>query len=641
MAELLPKDTDEEMIRYEEAETIKRYSGLDARNIKGGIVKHDPVRNVEGVYVNLQSGGQVHIGDRPVTPMQVAETNAIAQEQDQMIAPASDAVSASPVAPNGRAPIEGIIGGQFGPQLEDYLAAGYTEQEVQDFQQWDAQRREAEAIQRGDLFPNTLTPEQISQLSQIPGAEMVQGREASLRENIQGAIYNALDPNREPTGPIGDMFSGAMQAIFPDSATFDAGDQRFWSNYLTDFADIMLPVVGAGISVDEGATEFSLGVDMLQQGVSEGDIGKIETGLLSSVIGAGITTLGVVEMVPIVNKLARGGSDALRRLRPEMKNLLADAIGASRAISQGDKDMLLEVFQPRGTPRDLSAAASTTLENTLRQKYPGISIDLSGTAERGYELGRIVIPEGQRQGGIGTRVMQDMTQMADEQGARIFLTPDASFGGTSVSRLKDFYKRFGFVENKGKNKDFSTRNTMYRNPQPRNSPESAAGVDRSYRMQHQPRGPQDDTPVRLDDLTKSTTGEQAGYPEDFYSPSGPRLYAPGPQFAGDDYGKANAESYRIIKSVKGNPDAEVTIYRAVPNDPEITTINEGDFVTLSKTYAELHGASGYGRSGDEAGKVISQKVRVKDIYWDGNDVNEFGYFPEGTADNIISGLKGE
>ena len=50
-------------------------------------------------------------------------------------------------------------------------------------------------------------------------------------------------------------------------------------------------------------------------------------------------------------------------------------------------------------------------------------------------------------------------------------------------------------------------------------------------------------------------------------------------------------------------------------------------MTLSPKYAELHAASGYGRDGDEPGKVISMKVKVKDIYWDGNDVNEFGYFP--------------
>ena len=151
--------------------------------------------------------------------------------------------------------------------------------------------------------------------------------------------------------------------------------------------------------------------------------------------------------------------------------------------------------------------------------------------------------------------------------------------------------------------------------------------DVSYRMQHQPRGPEDDLPVRLDDLTKSTTGEAAGFPDDFYSSIGKRTFAPGPRFDNDEYGIAGQQSYRAISSVRGNPNAEVTIYRGVPNDPDINTINRGDFVTLSPKYAELHAASGYGRSGDEAGKVISQKVKVKDIYWDGNDVNEFGFFP--------------
>jgi len=92
------------------------------------------------------------------------------------------------------------------------------------------------------------------------------------------------------------------------------------------------------------------------------------------------------------------------------------------------------------------------------------------------------------------------------------------------------------------------------------------------------------------------------------------------------------KSYSIINSVKGNPDAEVTIYRAVPNEKNITKINSGDFVTLSKRYADLHGAGGYGRDGTDSGKVLELKVKVKDIYWDQNDVNEFGYFPEKNKD---------
>ena len=149
-------------------------------------------------------------------------------------------------------------------------------------------------------------------------------------------------------------------------------------------------------------------------------------------------------------------------------------------------------------------------------------------------------------------------------------------------------------------------------------------VDTSYRMSHQP-SPRDAEAIQLDNLSQDISGNQGGYPDDFYSSEGQRLYAQGPRFAGDEYGIANEQSYKAIIEAKGNPEAEVTIYRAVPEG--IGTINQGDFVTLSPKYAELHAASGYGRGGDEAGEVISQKVKVKDLLWAGDDVNEFGYAP--------------
>ncbi len=164
-------------------------------------------------------------------------------------------------------------------------------------------------------------------------------------------------------------------------------------------------------------------------------------------------------------------------------------------------------------------------------------------------------------------------------------------------------------------------------------PNETPEVDKSYRGGHQPTGPQDENPVRLDDVTISTTGEQAGYPSDFYSSQGQRQYAQGPRFADDEFGLSNQQSYRAIQAARGNPDAEVTIYRGVPNEESITSINHGDFVTLSPKYAELHASSGYGPRGEDAGKVISQKVKVKDVYFAGDDVNEFGYFPDTTAAN--------
>lgn len=183
---------------------------------------------------------------------------------------------------------------------------------------------------------------------------------------------------------------------------------------------------------------------------------------------------------------------------------------------------------------------------------------------------------------------------------------EAGFNFSTFNSEQDVYKYLEAVEFK------STEQTV-------------KDADTSYRVQHQAKGPNEDA-ARLDNVTKDIKGENSGYPDDFYGVDGSRLYAPGPTFKGDLYGKANLESYNIITKVKDNPEAIVTIYRAVPNEANITTINYGDFVTLSRTYAELHAASGYGPKGDDKGKILSKKVKVKDIFHDGNDVNEFGFF---------------
>ena len=70
----------------------------------------------------------------------------------------------------------------------------------------------------------------------------------------------------------------------------------------------------------------------------------------------------------------------------------------------------------------------------------------------------------ERNSGYGTRFMNDLTRVADENGWVLVLTPDDTFGASSVSRLKKFYKKFGFQENKGRNADFGTRESMIRRP---------------------------------------------------------------------------------------------------------------------------------------------------------------------------------
>ena len=146
------------------------------------------------------------------------------------------------------------------------------------------------------------------------------------------------------------------------------------------------------------------------------------------------------------------------------------------------------------------------------------------------------------------------------------------------------------------------------------STDKASKVDTSYRMQHQATEPELGA-ARLDDMT----GGGTVFPDDIYSPQGLRYY-------GNPNNKFDRESYEVIQKARNNPDMEITIYRAVPKG--VKDINPGDFVTPSKAYAKDHAYSGYGSMGNESGDIISKKVKVKEIYSPGNDLNEFGYYPE-------------
>jgi len=141
-----------------------------------------------------------------------------------------------------------------------------------------------------------------------------------------------------------------------------------------------------------------------------------------------------------------------------------------------------------------------------------------------------------------------------------------------------------------------------------------------YRLQHQPRSPEEGAAPLWD-----MTGNGEVFPDDIYSANGLRYY-------GNPNSQADRESYDVISSVMGDPDAEVTIYRAVPDESDIDTINVGDFVTLSRTYAEQHAEGGYGSDGQDSGKILSKTVKAKDVHSDGNDLNEFGYFPNQKED---------
>ncbi len=107
-----------------------------------------------------------------------------------------------------------------------------------------------------------------------------------------------------------------------------------------------------------------------------------------------------------------------------------------------------------------------------------------------------------------------------------------------------------------------------------------------------------------------------------------------PEYYFDNIKEAySQESLNILKKIKDNPNSEVTIYRATTGDK----INEGDWVTLSKKYAEHHKNTQL----DGKGNIVELKVKAKDIQFAGDDINEFGYFPnsESNANEKIRSQK--
>lgn len=96
---------------------------------------------------------------------------------------------------------------------------------------------------------------------------------------------------------------------------------------------------------------------------------------------------------------------------------------------------------------------------------------------------------------------------------------------------------------------------------------------------------------------------------------------------------AGKESYKAVKSVIDGTAKTVKAYRTVPNGQSVSNFNDGDWVTFSKTYAEQHGQS---RFGDGEYKMIEQDVKPKDLHWDGNDLNEWGYDTGKTWDDAVS-----
>lgn len=118
--------------------------------------------------------------------------------------------------------------------------------------------------------------------------------------------------------------------------------------------------------------------------------------------------------------------------------------------------------------------------------------------------------------------------------------------------------------------------------------------------------------VNLEDMVLGYTPQ----PDDYFSH--PERYSQNTPH-GLESVKAINTAIDAIKN--GEKDVKVKVYRAVPTSVKEGKLRNGDWVTPSKKYAEMHGTNRL----EGKYRIIEDEVPANQLWWDGNDANEFGF----------------
>ena len=118
--------------------------------------------------------------------------------------------------------------------------------------------------------------------------------------------------------------------------------------------------------------------------------------------------------------------------------------------------------------------------------------------------------------------------------------------------------------------------------------------------------------VNLEDMALGYTPQ----PDDYFSH--PERYSQNTPH-GLESVKAINTAIDAIKN--GEKDVKVKVYRSVPTSVKEGKLRNGDWVTPSKKYAEMHGTNRL----EGKYRIIEDEVPATQLWWDGNDANEFGF----------------
>lgn len=245
----------------------------------------------------------------------------------------------------------------------------------------------------------------------------------------------------------------------------------------------MLRMDFEAIDYDNFGIDFSVGKSMGK--TDAGDEFRVFATVVA-MMKKWIKTVGIehVESFDFGANKDEHASDGRAKLYTRFAKQLASKLGwkLEQSTTGNDSTAFFKLTNPKPIPREQEywdAIEESINENVsalqaeLEQKYNLKSLFLADMGKRNaIELHSIIVNKEEQGSGTGSKVMQEIIAYADANGKIVVLDPgllDKQHGTTSQSRLRKFYKRFGFIDNKGRNKNYEFRNLMIRYPQSKES----------------------------------------------------------------------------------------------------------------------------------------------------------------------------
>ncbi|MDQ5904132.1 MAG: hypothetical protein QG672_1725 [Pseudomonadota bacterium] len=316
-------------------------------------------------------------------------------------------------------------------------------------------------------------------------AELVQFSRAAALTQTSPETFQQFVEQATEDGPVTDVFIDANVLMQSGVAEQLAAVSPAVAEQLQDAIDtgglVRIPVAefAARIAPTELADGLLEHLKTEPDGMSRAEAGQYLQGQverLQQELGDTIEQTGaaLAERVEVetVRNTIRDELNAINRFRPDVNEAYATLVGeffGSMAQRVGmTPEQLFEKYRLRTVAESVAggqqfdqASVGQPLD-AVRSAWRDAGIDFT-LVESGdvVTVSKIVVPEGAREAGAGTRAMEQLVTWADANGKHLALTPSADFGG-NAKRLTAFYKRFGFKENKGKSRVFSVAEGMVR-----------------------------------------------------------------------------------------------------------------------------------------------------------------------------------